>query len=106
MAVRRVLRACAAAFALLAGGVAPAALAIPDEVGIVDANLRACINDELGQAADSPITAAQAAEMSGELECRQELDIVSLSGMEAFTGIRELDLFDHEIADVSPSVAS
>src|SRR5690625_3729812 len=59
------LIAASAAGALVVTAMAGVAHAADDEIEILDDGLRACLNDELGQAADSAITEAQATGLTG-----------------------------------------
>ncbi|MDR0848381.1 MAG: leucine-rich repeat domain-containing protein [Propionibacteriaceae bacterium] len=93
-----------AALALAVGvlaGVAPVASAGPnDPVNIPDTILRSCINSALGQPSDAPVTVSQA-QTFHSLNCNY-MEIASITGLEAFTGLTDLYLAGNQISSVSP----
>lgn len=69
-----------------------------ETIDIVDPALRACINDELGQAPDALIEVGQAGSLTS-LECWNE-GVNVLDGLEHFTSLQELDLAWNNIEDI------
>jgi len=102
---------------------APAAAAPGDPVDFPDAELRACVNDALGQPTDATITEAQAASLSS-LDCelrpisdltgaqsltgatslsfQRSLGIADVSPLAGLTGLTSLNLDTNQVGDVSP----
>ncbi len=79
----------------------------PETVTIPDANLRAAIESTLGKASGAPITTADMANLT-ELTA-PNANISNLTGLEAATNLRELDLGDkgdlvnsNSVSDLSP----
>lgn len=69
-------------------------------VDFADASLLACVNENLGQAPDAQVTAAQAAGIVS-LDC-SDRGIADLSGLENLSSLSSFTAPDNEIVDVSP----
>lgn len=93
-----------AALALVIPATAPAVNAA--EVPVPDAGFRKCLNDHLGQPADSALTEAQLASIE-ELDCGSTkrasmYHIEDLTGVEHLTGATTISLMKNNLADLSP----
>jgi hypothetical protein len=77
----------------------PESLDCEPVVVLADASLEACVRAELG-VEGAPILPPAAAEVT-HLEC-PDMGIASLEGLEAFTGLVHLTLWENDIADIAP----
>lgn len=71
----------------------------PTLITIADPALRACVNTELGQAPNDPITDTQAASINW-IACATE-GVADLTGIQHLTGLTILHLAENDITDIS-----
>ncbi|MCL2490360.1 MAG: hypothetical protein FWF36_06535 [Propionibacteriaceae bacterium] len=98
-AVRRVVAACAGLAVGLASAAALSSCAAANVV--FDRAFRTCLNEALGQPADSPVTATQLRHLSSEPNC-QNMGITSLEGAQYLTNARTLIVAQNKISDLTP----
>lgn len=87
--------------ALALAGIAPAAAADGNDlINVPDAALRTCVTEALGLPEGDEISRGDVAALT-EFECRSK-GVVSLEGLQHFTGLTKLDLRSNRIDDLSP----
>lgn len=69
-------------------------------VNVPDSKFRACLNNQLGQAADAPITATQAATIE-TVDCFYA-GVTDITGAESLTGVKSFKLELSKVTDPSP----
>ncbi|MGA1835900.1 hypothetical protein VD659_03110 [Herbiconiux sp. 11R-BC] len=96
----RSLAAGAIVASAIAGSLLLASPAYAADVVFADPALQACVNQQLGRPAASPVSTGQAAAMT-DLSCNFA-GITSLGGIESFTSLTALGLLANSISDLSP----
>lgn len=81
-------------------GSAPVTVKVAAPIRIPDKKLLACIDSELGLKEGTPITAAEARTLQ-ELEC-EDGGISSLEGLQSFTSLGYLDVWNGHITSLEP----
>lgn len=99
----------AGSLALLVGAgtlfTATPAFAAPGDAVSLDASLQACINQVLGQPAETVITEGDLAGLTGSLNCQGynlSAPIVSLDGLEFATGLTGINVTNNDVSDLTP----
>ncbi|WP_052459675.1 leucine-rich repeat domain-containing protein [Tessaracoccus massiliensis] len=76
----------------------------PTLVDVPDPKFRLCLNDKLGQAADSAISQDQLNRLTGELNCTatKYRTITDITGAEHLTGLSGLSIGGQKVTDLTP----